>query len=99
MSIRRFRGVKLRGFSPVAQLDGTDNSTTLPDSMDFRVRVLFLLVAASLAFPEFSRASVIFKPGEKAKYVAPGDATPKMRSRRARFFERPSCMNNCIIMS
>src|SRR5438552_17999268 len=41
--------------------------------MDFRVRVLFLLVATSLAFPEFSRASVIFKPGEKAKYVAPGD--------------------------
>jgi outer membrane protein assembly factor BamD len=41
--------------------------------MDFRVRVFFLLVAASLAFPEFSRASVIFKPGAKAKYVVPGD--------------------------
>jgi len=41
--------------------------------MDFRVRVLFFLVAASVAFPEFSMASVIFKPGEKVKYVAPGD--------------------------
>src|SRR5438876_8936037 len=41
--------------------------------MDFRVRVLSFLVSASLAFPGFSMASVIFKPGEKVKYVAPGD--------------------------
>jgi len=41
--------------------------------MDFRVRVFSFLVSASLAFPGFSVASVIFKPGEKAKYVAPGD--------------------------
>src|SRR5437667_4370779 len=41
--------------------------------MDFRVRVLSFLVSASLTFPGFSMASVIFKPGEKVKYVAPGD--------------------------
>ena len=41
--------------------------------MDFRVRVFSFLVSASLAFPGFSMASVIFKPGEKVKYVAPGD--------------------------
>ncbi len=41
--------------------------------MDFRIRTLFFVVAAGLTFPELSSASVIFKPGEKAKYVAPGE--------------------------
>jgi outer membrane protein assembly factor BamD len=41
--------------------------------MDFRVCTLFVLVSAALAFPEVGTASVIFKPGQKAKYVAPGE--------------------------
>jgi outer membrane protein assembly factor BamD len=41
--------------------------------MDFRVRLPAFFVAASLAFPGLSAASVIFKPGEKAKFVAPGE--------------------------
>src|SRR6266404_637935 len=41
--------------------------------MDFRIRTFFFVVAAGLTFPELSSASVIFKPGEKAKYVAPGE--------------------------
>lgn len=41
--------------------------------MDFRVCTLFVLVSAALAFPEAGTASVIFKPGQKAKYVAPGE--------------------------
>ncbi len=35
--------------------------------MDFRIRTLFFVVIAGLTFPELSSASVIFKPGEKAK--------------------------------
>ena len=41
--------------------------------MDFRVRTFFFVVMAGLAYPELSTASVIFKPGEKVKYVAPGE--------------------------
>ena len=41
--------------------------------MDFRIRTLFFLAIAGLTFPELGPASVIFKPGEKAKYVAPGE--------------------------
>src|SRR5713101_3445752 len=41
--------------------------------MDFRIRTLFFVVIAGLTFPELSSASVIFKPGGKAKYVAPGE--------------------------
>lgn len=71
--MQRSRDAKSDGFSPVAQLDGTDNLTTLPNSMDFRVPLFSFLVSGSLAFSQLSVASVIFKPGEKAKYVAPGD--------------------------
>jgi outer membrane protein assembly factor BamD len=41
--------------------------------MNLSLRVLFLSVAVSIAFSQFGEASVIFKPGEKAKYVAPGE--------------------------
>src|SRR5438132_785471 len=41
--------------------------------MDFRVCILCVLLSAALAFPEIGMASVIFKPGQKAKYVAPGE--------------------------
>jgi outer membrane protein assembly factor BamD len=41
--------------------------------MDFRLRLLVLVVAGGLAFPGLNTASVIFKPGEKAKFVSPGE--------------------------
>jgi outer membrane protein assembly factor BamD len=41
--------------------------------MDFQVRALSLLVAAGLILPQLCTGAVVFKPGEKAKYVAPGD--------------------------
>lgn len=62
-----------REFWRDGQLDGGHNLTTLPDPMDFRLRTLFVVIAISLVFPGLSTASVIFKPGEKAKYVAPGE--------------------------
>jgi outer membrane protein assembly factor BamD len=41
--------------------------------MNFYLRALFFLVAMAVAFPQFGGAAVIFRPGEKAKYVAPGE--------------------------
>ena len=41
--------------------------------MSRRIRLLTLLFAACVAFPERSPAPVIFRPGEKVKYVAPGE--------------------------
>ncbi|MFN2541251.1 MAG: outer membrane protein assembly factor BamD [Chthoniobacterales bacterium] len=41
--------------------------------MDCPVRALSLLVAAAVTLPQLSMGAVVFKPGEKAKYVAPGD--------------------------
>jgi outer membrane protein assembly factor BamD len=41
--------------------------------MDFQVRSLSLLVVAGLILPQLCPGAVIFKAGEKAKYVAPGD--------------------------
>src|SRR5437868_5463327 len=41
--------------------------------MDFSIRPLLLTVVAALAFPQLGGTAVIFKPGEKAKYVAPGE--------------------------
>ena len=41
--------------------------------MNFSLRSLFFVAVAALASPQFGEASIIFKPGEKAKYVAPGE--------------------------
>src|ERR1700737_249546 len=41
--------------------------------MKFRVFPLFFLLSIGLFFCGPSRAAVVFKPGEKAKYVAPGE--------------------------
>ena len=41
--------------------------------MRYRVRFLLLLVAACVAFPERSPAPVVFRPGAKVKYQAPGE--------------------------
>lgn len=41
--------------------------------MKFRVLPLFFLLSAGLFFSGLSRAAIVFRPGEKAKYVAPGE--------------------------
>ena len=41
--------------------------------MRYRVRFLLLFTAACVAFPERSPAPVVFRPGEKVKYKAPGE--------------------------
>ncbi len=46
---------------------------TLKTSMRSRSSLFVLLCAAAFCWPQESPASVIFKPGEKARYVAPGD--------------------------
>jgi outer membrane protein assembly factor BamD len=41
--------------------------------MDFLIRIALLCTAAALIFPESVAASVVFQPGKKAKFVAPGE--------------------------
>jgi outer membrane protein assembly factor BamD len=41
--------------------------------MDLRVRVIIVFVAAWVAFPALMKAPVIFKSGDKAHYLAPGE--------------------------
>ena len=59
--------------SNAAQLDESNNVNTLPSPMDFPVRALCLFVAAAATLPQSSVGAVVFKAGEKAKYVAPGE--------------------------
>jgi len=54
----------------VATLDGTQEATTLRRFMRIR---LFILIAGALLMAGGAGASVIFRPGEKVKYVAPGE--------------------------
>jgi outer membrane protein assembly factor BamD len=41
--------------------------------MQFLIRVVLILIAVVFFVPELSWASIIFRPGEKAKYVPPGE--------------------------
>jgi outer membrane protein assembly factor BamD len=41
--------------------------------MDLRVRVIVIFLATWVAFPAVMKAPVVFKPGTKAKYLAPGE--------------------------
>jgi outer membrane protein assembly factor BamD len=41
--------------------------------MQFIIRAFLVFVVAALLLPESGKASVVFKPGQKAKYVAPGE--------------------------
>lgn len=56
-----------------AQLDGAEKSITLRNPMKSRATFVLLLAAFSVAFTQVAGASVIFRPKEKAKFVAPGD--------------------------
>src|SRR6476659_9010694 len=41
--------------------------------MQFLIRLVLVLLAVVLFIPEPTRASIIFKPGQKAEYVPPGE--------------------------
>src|SRR6476469_4803154 len=41
--------------------------------MQFLIRLVLVLIAVVFFIPEPSRASIIFKPGQKAEYVPPGE--------------------------
>jgi outer membrane protein assembly factor BamD len=56
-----------------AQLDGVCKAIYPENPMKFRFRLFLLLLAGCIAFPERSPAPVVFKPGKKAKYLAPGE--------------------------
>jgi len=53
--------------------------------MKFRFLPLFFLVALSLFFIRSADAAVVFRPGEKAKYVAPGEE--ELNGNAAELFE------------
>jgi outer membrane protein assembly factor BamD len=53
--------------------------------MKFRVLPLFFLLALGLFLPQSSDAAVVFRPGEKAKYVAPGEE--ELNGNAAELFE------------
>ncbi|MEY2543494.1 MAG: outer membrane protein assembly factor BamD [Verrucomicrobiota bacterium] len=85
MSIWQFERRENNAVSPVAQLDGVDKSTTLPVPMKFRVFPVFLFVLLGLFLVRASDAAVVFRPGEKAKYVAPGEE--ELNGNAAELFE------------
>src|SRR5437868_14878186 len=51
-------------------LDGTTEATTLRRSMRIRP---FIVILAALLLAGAGKASVVFRPGEKVKYLAPGE--------------------------
>src|SRR2546423_9916253 len=55
------------------RLTASASFITLRIPVTSRFRFIFLLVATSLAFPERSPAPVVFRPGDKVKYQAPGE--------------------------
>jgi len=52
------------------QLDWATEANTLPRSMRIR---LFIIVIGALCLADGGKASIVFRPGEKVKYVAPGE--------------------------
>src|SRR3954464_6907658 len=70
-SLARRRATR-RHFWPV-QLDWTGKLTTLRNAMKLSFRILFLPLLLCLAGSLPVSASVVFKPGEKTKFRAPGE--------------------------
>jgi outer membrane protein assembly factor BamD len=85
MSMFQFVGRESVAVSGLVQLDGVDKSTTLPVPMKFRVFPVFLLVLLGLFLVQASDAAVVFRPGEKAKYVVPGEE--QLNGNAAELFE------------
>src|SRR5207248_4709437 len=69
--INRFCTLERMSVPP--ELDGTENLTTLPHPMNFLIRTVFVFIVGALLFPESGIAAVVFQPGKKAKFVAPGE--------------------------
>src|SRR5260370_4834995 len=59
--------------SALPELDGTKKLTPLPHPMNFLIRAAFVFVVVALLLPESGVAAVVFQPGKKAKFVAPGE--------------------------
>jgi outer membrane protein assembly factor BamD len=77
------RGSRISG--PV-QLDWAGKLTTLRNAMKLSFRILFLPLLLCLAASLPTRAAVVFKPGEKARYKAPGEE--EMSGSAQQLFER-----------
>jgi outer membrane protein assembly factor BamD len=72
-------------FGPV-NLTGVVRLITLRNAMKYSFRILFLPIVICLALPGPVTASVIFKPGKKARYLAPGDE--EMSGNAQQLFEK-----------
>ena len=57
----------------MGQLDGVENLITLRSPMKLRFLAPFLCLTIVLLCSQWSEAGIIFKPGEKMKYVPPGE--------------------------
>jgi len=69
-----------------AQLDAAANAFTLPHPMNARLAVLIVPLAAAVLCTAAADGGVLFGPGSKAKYVAPGDE--EMSGTAAELFHR-----------
>src|ERR1700719_2696443 len=85
MSILRFVGRESAAVSGVVQLDGVDKSIPLPVPMKSRALPVLLFVLLGLFLVQASDAAVVFRPGEKAKYVVPGEE--QLNGNAAELFE------------
>ena len=63
---------KTTALAPVVNLTRRPRLPTLKTPMRYRYHILMLLLAA-FAWPTQTPAAVIFRPGEKARYEAPGE--------------------------
>src|SRR5438445_4275402 len=61
------------GQNIAAELDGTYKLTTLRQLMQSVIRPLLVFIAVTMVLPGSGVASVVFQPGKKAKYMAPGE--------------------------
>lgn len=68
-----------------AQLDAADYLITLPVPMNFRMLAPVLSLALTIVFAQLAGAAVVFRSGEKAKYVAPGEE--EMNGNAAELFQ------------
>jgi outer membrane protein assembly factor BamD len=67
------KAMNILALRPRGKLDGSGKLTTLPQPMQFLIRAVSVFAASVLLLPESGVASVIFKPGQKPQFVAPGE--------------------------
>jgi outer membrane protein assembly factor BamD len=85
-SVRLGRPPRPLAISGLANLTGQARLLTLRNAMKSAFRILFLPAVICLVLPGPLTGSVIFKPGEKAKYLAPGDE--QISGTAAQIFEK-----------